>query len=748
MSKIRFSALAIIVASVGLNAQSNLTFLRNDTIPVISQSDTLLNPWSGGLNFCQHSSIDLNLDGTDDLFVFDRSGNRITTYINNGTPGMVDYHVAPQYIDAFPQLDGWAILRDYNCDGKMDIYTYGAGMFGGVDLYENTSTIQNGLSFVLVKHLLQANVTPNSTDTIEDIHVTKFDIPSIRDIDHDNDLDILTFDPGGTTVQWYRNYSQETYGVCDSLNYVLETNCWGLFAEANSNSVIFLNQTCSPVPIAPGNSSHQRQDRHSGSCLECINTDGDTDEDLLIGDLTNPRIVYTQNGGTQTSANMVAQDASFPAYDTALYMNLFVCGFHIDVNNDNLKDLVLSPNASQTVENFNSNWMYLNVGANDSVVLEFQQRNFMQDGMIDCGEGAVPRWFDYDSDGDLDLFIGNYGYYQPSGIYPSKIALYKNTGNFNDPEFTFITDDFANLYANSYNIISPVPTFADLDGDGDKDMLVGEITGHLYLFRKDPGPADNFVLVPGFYQAIDVGSNSAPQLIDIDRDGKVDLLIGEQSGNLNYFRNTGTAAAPTFALVTNMFGGVSVNAPMSISGFSIPCLWDNNGQYQLLVGSERGFIYRYDNIDSNLSGNFTLTDSMYVTTHEGLRVAPWAGYINGDTLIDMIIGNYAGGVVLYYGDVTSDVQSITQTITPVLEVFPNPANNEFRISGWNTAARFPATLSIVGVNGQQVKSAVITNKDQPVFVGDLPSGCYFGTVTDAEGITSALRFVVTNNDER
>ncbi len=740
-------AFAFVLTSLCGSAQSNLQFLRNDTVPVISNSDTLVNPWAGGLNFCQHSEIDLNLDGIDDLFIFDRSGNRVSTYINNGTPGQVDYHVAPQYVSAFPAMEGWAILRDYNCDGMMDIFTYGNGMFGGIDLYENVSSIQNGLQFQLVLHLLQTNTTPNSTNVYADIHITKFDIPAVRDIDHDGDLDILTFDVGGTTVEWYRNLSMESYGVCDSLTYRLETRCWGLFTEDNSTSTINLNQSCPSVPIAQPPSSMERE-RHAGSCLECINTDGDNDEDLLIGDLTNPRIVYTQNGGTQASANMVYQDASFPSYDTSVFMNLFVCGHHLDVNNDGLKDVVISPNVSQTVENFNSNWLFLNVGANDSVVLEFQERNFMQGGMIDCGEGSVPRWFDYDSDGDLDLFIGNYGYYRPSGIYPSKIALYKNTGNFNDPQFTFITDDFANIHTNNLSIISPIPTFGDLDGDGDKDMLVGDILGHLFMFRKDPGPADNFVLVPGFYQSIDVGSNAAPQLIDVDRDNKIDLLIGEQSGNINYYLNTGTNLAPVFSLASTSFGGVSVNAPASISGFSVPCLWDNNGTYQLLVGSERGFIYRYDNIDGNLAGNFTLTDSMYITTHEGLRVAPWAGYLNGDTLIDAVIGNYAGGVVLYYGDITSDIHSITQTLTPTLGVFPNPSNTEFYISGWNTAARFPATLEIVGMNGQVVKSVLVTNRDQSISVAELSAGCYFGKVTDAEGVTSTLRFVVAKSDER
>lgn len=748
MSKklILFAILAFSVDSAF--AQSQIQFIRNDTIPVIRQGDTLVNPWAGGLNFCQYSPIDLDLDGTDDLFVMDRSGSRISTYINGGTPGSVDYHSAPEYVENFPAIEGWAILRDYNCDGMMDIFTYGAGPQGGIDLYENTSSIPNGLQFQLVQHLLQANTTPNSTNVMDDIKITIYDIPAIRDLDNDGDLDILTFGSGGTSVEWYRNLSQETYGVCDSLNFRLETNCWGEFSENTFTSTLNLNQPCSPVPISQHAANIARQERHAGSCLECINTDGDADQDLIVGDISNARVVYLQNGGTTSAANMVYQDASYPSYDTSLYLNLFSCAFHLDVNNDNLDDVVVSPNASQTVENFNSTWMYYNIGANDSVALEFQQKNFMQDGMIDCGEGAVPRWFDYDSDGDLDLFIGNYGYYQPSGLYPSKIALYKNTGNFADAEYTFITDDFANLYANNYQIISPIPTFADLDNDGDKDMIIGDLVGKLHYFRKDAGPADNFVLVAANYQSIDVGSNAAPQLIDVDRDGKVDLLIGEQSGNLNYFRNTGTSAAPVFTLTSNTFGGVDVREATMISGFSIPYLWDNNGVYSLIVGSERGYIYRYDNIDGNLGGNFTLTDSTYITTQEGLRVAPWMGYINGDTLIDLIVGNYAGGVVLFRGDIMSDIQSVTQSVSPTLNVYPNPSNNSFNISGWNDETHFPVELNVMSVSGQLIRSEKLYSREQTVSTADLTAGCYFGTLTDADGVPSSIRFVVAKSDER
>jgi hypothetical protein len=445
---------------------------------------------------------------------------------------------------------------------------------------------------------------------------------------------------------------------------------------------------------------------------------------------------------------MDQSDAVFPSYDTNVFMNIFICPYRLDVNNDGAEDLVFSPNASSTVENFNSCWLYLNNGDNDSTIIEFQQRNFLQDGMIEVGEGAVPRFHDYDNDGDADLFIGNYGYYSSSGIYPSKIALYKNVGNFNSPSFQWVTDDFASLHANAYNIISPIPTFADMDGDGDKDMLVGDFTGKLHYFRKDPGPADNFVLAGANYQGIDVGNNAAPQLIDVDRDGKIDLLIGEQSGNVNYYRNTSTTSTPAYTLVTANFGGIDVQAPSFITGYSVPCMYDNNGSYVLLVGSERGFIYRYDNIDGNLSGNFTLSDSTYITTREGMRVAPWATYINGDTIIDVAIGNYSGGMAIYTGDVVSSINETVAHDEQFLTPYPNPAENTLKLSGWSSATQFPVSINIYNTAGILVNTQYLENANSSVNTAMLSNGFYFASAIDRQQKPSTFRFAIMKNDER
>src|SRR3990172_2656333 len=130
-------------------------YTRTDTIAVYVNSDTLKFPWAGGHNYCQFSDVDLNFDGIKDLFVFDRTGNKITTYINGGTPNKVDYTHAPQYEKMFPDLQYWALLADYNCDGKEDIFT--ASIYPqaqAIRVYKNTSTSPNNLQFTLVNTVL------------------------------------------------------------------------------------------------------------------------------------------------------------------------------------------------------------------------------------------------------------------------------------------------------------------------------------------------------------------------------------------------------------------------------------------------------------------------------------------------------------------------------------------------------------------------------------------------------------------
>jgi hypothetical protein len=192
-------------------------------------------PWAGGLNSCQFCAIDLDLDGKNDLLIFDRHGNRKLTFINNGAPNMVDYNFAPAFSEKLPDLHDWLITADYNRDGRMDLFTYG---MGGVRVFENVS--DTVLKFRMVTSLLESYYYTGYVGIL----VTSVDYPVIADIDGDGDLDMLTFFGLGSYVEYHKNLSMEKFGTCDSLDFRLSDHCWGKFKESEGGNRITLNAGC------------------------------------------------------------------------------------------------------------------------------------------------------------------------------------------------------------------------------------------------------------------------------------------------------------------------------------------------------------------------------------------------------------------------------------------------------------------------------------------------------------------------
>lgn len=723
------------------HAQSG--FFRVDTIPVSGTSGPLLYPWAGGLNYCQFSEIDLDLDGIQDLFVFDRTGNKVLTFINQGTASQVDYVHAPEYQLSFPQdLHDWVLLRDYDCDGKADIFTYQSP---GMRVFHNTSTVQNGLQFTPRYNLIYSDYNPGGNPNNVNLYVSLVDIPAIRDIDNDGDLDILTFSILGNFIEHHINTSVEDgVGCQDTIKFELGSYCWGNFAENSLNASVALNQSCRmAAPSAsetPASVPDPSQLLHAGSCLECVDIDSDNDKEVLIGDISYNGITMVRNGGTPVAANMDSVDASYPSYDVPMVENIFNCGYQVDVNNDGKKDLLFSPNVSNAAENFHSIWWYENQNATDCTYVSFRQNNFLQDNMIELGEGAYPVFHDYDNDGDEDLFIGNYGYYN-SGLYESKIALYKNIGSPTNPVFNLQTTDFANLFANNCGITNMAIAFGDLDGDGDKDMLIGDNNGKLQYYQKQAGNPDNFVLAQANYQGIDIGSYASPQLIDVDRDGLTDLVIGRQNGFVCYYHNTGTSSSPNFTLATQTFGGIDVRAPFYSTGYSAPFMYDDSGSYKMIVGSESGYLWKFDNIDNNLAGNFNLVDSTFLSIREGYRTYINCADINNDGSLDMVMGNYSGGVSLFMGNNNVSTGSLSDGSTAGFELFPNPADGSVSVNvpGFSVFSR--VSLTVYNAVGQQMLKMPLTTQRSTLRTDEFAKGVYICTV-EIDGKASHRKLII------
>jgi len=661
-------------------ATQDFGFFKSFNVPVLDQNNQVIkNAWTGGLNACQFNAMDLNFDGINDLVVFDRHGNRMLTFENAGISNQVSYIYQPDYEQYFPKINDWMIIADYNGDGLDDIFSYSLG-YAGIKVYKNTSGKKLQFTPVVKKYL-----TSKQGAGFTNILVTYADYPAIVDLDRDGDLDILTFYGLGMFIELHKNMSMETIGNADSLLYEKVDFCWGNFAESPESNVIKLD-TCLIT-------EHLKSEpKHTGSTFLVQDLNGDGLDDLLLGDVDYPNVIELINGGTPENALMISQNPVFPG-SFPLNLTSFPVLKALDVNNDQKRDLLVSTFDPSLIksENRESNWLYLNQGSNNTPEYGLVSQSFLQDQMIDVGAASMPVFHDLDKDGLMDIFVGNYGildtsYFDEYQIlqckYKGKIAYYKNSGTSTAPSFKLMDEDFAGISGLTtvdeyYTAL--FPAFADLDGDGDDDMLTGNHLGTLLYFENQTINLSNpvFVFQSDFYQQIDIGSFSTPQLTDLTGDGLIDLVIGNQNGTLYFYRNTGTAESPQFTFTTDSLGKVSVRDPnLSYSGYSIPCFFrSENDQLRLIVGSESGKLHYYKDIENNLLGQFLEADDAFQWISDGIRSAPALWEINGDQYPDLILGNYSGGLTFYQGKTpspyhiheTEDVGSVK------VEVYPNPA---------------------------------------------------------------------------
>ncbi|MBE7174333.1 MAG: T9SS type A sorting domain-containing protein [Williamsia sp.] len=261
---------------------------------------------------------------------------------------------------------------------------------------------------------------------------------------------------------------------------------------------------------------------------------------------------------------------------------------------------------------------------------------------IDNGDYSIPTFVDIDGDGDQDAFIGD---------YDGTVKYYKNTGTATAPVFT-LQGGAANPL-NSVSAYNAVPTFVDIDGDGDKDAFIGEYYGTV-LYYKNTGTATAPVFTAQTGAANPLNSVSvdvfaSPSFVDIDGDGDQDAFIGDFYGTLSYYKNTGTSAAPVFALQTdaaNPFNGLPIGYTPVTSFVDI----DADGDKDAFIGDGLGTISYYKNTGTSTAPVFAVQTGA-ANPFDGVSVSLFAAPafvdIDGDGDFDAFIGEYYGTISYY-----------------------------------------------------------------------------------------------------
>jgi hypothetical protein len=243
-----------------------------------------------------------------------------------------------------------------------------------------------------------------------------------------------------------------------------------------------------------------------------------------------------------------------------------------------------------------------------------------------------------DIDADGDLDLLAGSKIDPSGPAPA-LALFRNEGSATAPRFG---RPEALKLADAFNL---APALGDLDGDGDLDMLLGTWNSDLLYFRNEGSPrAPRWVQDPSATIRPPRVSHAAPALGDLDADGDLDLLIGQASGAIVFFRNTGTPRAPRFTLVTDRLDDIKAGRR------SAPALADvdGDGLIDLVIGHENaGTLTVYRNAGTRTSPRFVPHSPL--TNALPPAATPAFADIDADGVADLFVGTTSGGIRFYRG---------------------------------------------------------------------------------------------------
>ncbi len=573
--------------------------------------------WTGGMELSKPTFVDIDGDGDLDMFIGGEDG-RISCFQNDGTKDEPSWHFISDYYDSIDAGDKSApFFADTDDDGDFDLFV---GNAEGVLLFYQNDGGPSSPHWTKI------------TNYYDSIDVGANSVPSLVDVDADSDLDLFIGEKAGN-INFYQNdgtgknplwnlisevYDLIDIGACSAPFFVDIDNDgdFDLFiGEEYGNINFFRNTGTANSPQWDSITSNYNSinvGRHSIPAF--VDIDHDSDFDLFTGQKQG-RIHLYRNDGDPWLPQWYLVTENYNFVDLGSHTKPALA----DIDADGDLDLFIGEKEGNI--NF-----YRNQAALRILSCTLVTENYYA---IEAEDYSQPTFADIDSDDDLDLFVGK----DDGGI-----QFYENTGSPDSPSWMLVTDNYHSIDVGGYSS----PAFVDIDADSDLDLFIGQTHGKIFFYRNDGSPhLPSWTLVSEDYNSIDAGNYSVPTFADLDSDGDFDLLIGNDDGRILFYQNQGTSQADSFVFVTEYYDSIDVGGRST----SFLCDLDSDGDPELFIGEVEGGLHFYRNLTLNsIRGR--------VTDGENNPVAGAAVFLSGDrkdTTFTDVSGNY-GFIGLPIGD--------------------------------------------------------------------------------------------------
>ena len=662
-------------------AQSGI-FERNPApFPVLQADGNAYSfPFLGGFNVPRPQFVDIDGDGDDDLFVQEKSNQLIFFERVPTSDGVPFVRRSEAYQDL--EIGEWYRFADLDGDGDQDLLA--EQPFSFVRVYENTGTSQVPVFQLAIDMLLDNLGAP--------LFAERQNIPNLVDIDNDGLIDLFTGQLDGTIA----HYEQTADTGIDELSFTLQSDRFQDISIVNS----FAKHT---------------GERHGANTLTFFDIDEDGDIDLFWGDFFEPGLLFFENRGSENQPQFENTPLGFP-----LNAPVSTSGYNAPsfgkLDGDDRVDLVVGVlgGAFSALSSSADNLLYYRQDDAGQFILETERLL----SNIDAGSDSYPVLYDVDRDGDLDLVLGNS--IDPQDPLKANLTLSLNEGEQGTAFFTVpveIPVEPAFNYA---------PAFGDLNNDGFDDLIVGSFRGAMDLYwNTGQEGMPQYTLGESDFLDIPSGSNSTPFLVDLDGDSDLDLLVGQSSGILNFFRNIGNPSTPVFTLETSMFEDIDVgrrSAPFARD-------FDGDGDYDLVIGSDQDGLQAFENTGTPQLPDFEQVDWFDIGVFR--RMVPAFGDLDGDTDLDILIGGLEGGVQYFENKEVEviAIESPGQAHPVEMVVFPNPLTGfgSLEIRNLNPGVLSIQLFDAMGRDlGEVYRSVNARNLLRtPINLSEHPAGVYF-----------------------